>query len=315
MLLSLSGVVWPPFVNDNSCQCLLHLLIKYICITALNCETKGDDFLVFKSDGHGNISYTYDTDELDRKRIIDYWTPERKADAIPDDSWQTGTRLGTRGDKGSATEPELADTSKMPFSAGAKIFYTRNNERHVASAEIVCQRNIVLTAAHCVQVMGSGALCENFLFERCYDEGESVETLTFKTVALKKYWYEQKQWKWDYAFAIVDGMSTLTTPLTYSTENIEGKDLVAFGYPTNCHEGHRMVRIDGSAHVTGFGTWEIDGDKMRGGASGGAWLLKGSNTVVGINSYGPIDEDLAYMGSPILNAEFDSLYQYVTTLL
>ena len=59
------------------------------------------------------------------------------------------------------------------------------------------------------------------------------------------------------------------------------------------------------------------GDRWRQDArrsSGGAWLLKGSNTVVGINSYGPVDEKLAYMGSPILNAEFDSLYQYVTTL-
>ena len=314
MLLSLSGVVRPPFVNDNSCQCP-HLLIKYICITVLNLKAKRDDFLTFKSDDHGNISYTYDTGELGRKRIIDYWTPERKAAAIPDDGWQTDTRLGTRGDKVSATDPQLADTSKMPFSAGAKLFFTRNNKQYVASAEIVCQRNIVLTAAHCVQDKESGALCENFLFERCYDEGESVETLTFKTLALKKYWHEQKEWKWDYAFAIVDGMSTLTAPLTYSTESIEGKDLVAFGYPTNYYKGHQMVRIDGSAHMTGFSTWEIDGDKMRGGASGGAWLLKGSNTVVGINSYGPVDEKLAYMGSPILNAEFDSLYQYVTTLL
>ena len=60
----------------------------------------------------------------------------------------------------------------------------------------------MLTAAHCVQDKESGALCENFLFERCYDEGESVETLTFKTVALKSIGIEQKEWKWDYAFAI-----------------------------------------------------------------------------------------------------------------
>lgn len=268
----------------------------------------------YNSDGKGNISYTFD-DGHQYRRILDYWTPERKVAALPELGWQIEEHLGDKSSVSSATDPRQADTSQMPFAAGGKLFFSRNNKNYVASAEILCRRNIVLTAAHCVQDRDSGALCENFLFERCYSCGKSAESLTFRTVALKTYWHEQKQWKWDYALAIIDGMSTLASPLTYSTENIDSKELTAFGYPTNYYDGKQMVRIDGIAHATGSGTLEIDGDKMRGGASGGAWLLKNGTTVVGINSYGPVSETLAYMGSPVLDAEFDSLYQYVTTLL
>ena len=271
--------------------------------------------MIFKSDSNGNMSYTYDAGELNRKRILDYWTPERRASAIPDESCQVEKRLGADGDEVATTDPQLADTSIMPFAAGGKLFFSRNNANYIASAEIVCSRSIVLTAAHCVQDKDSGSLCENFLFERCYSDGSAAESLTFRTVAFKKYWHEQKAWKWDYAFAILDEISSLMSPLTYSTENLDEKALTAFGYPANYYNGKKMVRIDGSSNATNFGTREISGDKMRGGSSGGAWLLKDSSIVVGINSYGPVSEELAYMGSPVLDAEFDSLYQYVTTLL
>lgn len=270
--------------------------------------------MIYRSDGHGNMSYTYDADELNRKRILDYWTPERRASAIPDESWQTEARPGAE-DVTSATDPQPADTSEMPFAAGGKLFFSRGNKNYVASAEIICRSNLVLTAAHCVQDKDSGALCENFLFERCYCEGSSAESLTFRTVALKTYWHGQKQWKWDYAFAILNETSSLTSPLTYSTEDVSGRELTAFGYPANYYDGKKMVRIDGSSGITGSGTREISGDKMRGGSSGGAWLLRDSSTVVGLNSYGPVSETEAYVGSPVLDAEFDSLYQYVTTLL
>ena len=53
---------------------------------------------------------------------------------------------------------------------------------------------------------------------------------------------------------------------------------------------------------------------MRGGCSGGAWVLDDNNTVVGVNSYGPVSESDAYGGSPIFDENFESLYKYVLTL-
>jgi len=54
---------------------------------------------------------------------------------------------------------------------------------------------------------------------------------------------------------------------------------------------------------------------MRGGSSGGAWVLEDNKTIVGVNSYGPVSEEYAYEGSPIFDENFESLYNYVLTLM
>ena len=77
----------------------------------------------------------------------------------------------------------------MPFMAGGKLFFSKDNKNYVASAELICRRNLVLTAAHCIQDKTTGHLGDNYMFERCYNDGSSAEKLTFKTVALKAYWF------------------------------------------------------------------------------------------------------------------------------
>ena len=63
--------------------------------------------------------------------------------------------------------------------------------------------------------------------------------------------------------------------------------------------------------VAGFGTGLV----LRGGSSGGAWVLEDNKTIVGVNSYGPVSEEYAYEGSPIFDENFESLYNYVLTLM
>jgi hypothetical protein len=41
--------------------------------------------MLLNTDGHGNVSYTFETAELNKRRVLDYWTPERKAAAVPID--------------------------------------------------------------------------------------------------------------------------------------------------------------------------------------------------------------------------------------
>lgn len=143
--------------------------------------------MLLNTDGHGNVSYTFENAELNKRRVLDYWTPERKAAAIPID--RTAGLCADGGLLAGATEPQLADLSKMPFMAGGKLFFSKDNKNYVASAELICRRNLVLTAAHCIQDKTTGHLGDNYMFERCYNDGSSAEKLTFKTVALKAYWY------------------------------------------------------------------------------------------------------------------------------
>ena len=46
-----------------------------------------------------------------------------------------------------------------------------------------------------------------------------------------------------------------------------------------------------------------------------AWVLEDNKTIVGVNSYGPVSEEYAYEGSPIFDENFESLYNYVLTLM
>lgn len=39
--------------------------------------------MLLNTDGHGNVSYTFENAELNKRRVLDYWTPERKAAAVP----------------------------------------------------------------------------------------------------------------------------------------------------------------------------------------------------------------------------------------
>jgi V8-like Glu-specific endopeptidase len=175
--------------------------------------------------------------------------------------------------------------------------------------------NLLVTAAHCVQDKDTGSLYDKFLFERCYDSGKASEKLTFKTVALKEYWYSEKNWKWDYAIAVLNTNSA-ATPLKYSTEDISNKIVTTFGYPGNYYDGNQMVFVEGNVLKNHpYDTWRINGCKMRGGSSGGAWVLEDNKTIVGVNSYGPVSETLAYECSPIFDENFESLYKYVLTLM
>ncbi len=266
-------------------------------------------------DENNNVAYTLETDADSEQQIIDYWTPERKIGAIPimqgipcmeDEIGQADINT---------TDPEKADLSKMPFSAGGKLFFTQDDIDYVASANIMERSNLLVTAAHCVQDRDTGNLCDNFLFERCYNSGKASEKLTFKTIALKEYWHSKKEWKWDYAMAILNRNSTIASPLKYSTEDIKNKTITAFGYPVNYYNGNKMVYVKGNATRLPNDTWVINGCKMRGGSSGGAWVLEDNKTIVGVNSYGPVSEEYAFEGSPIFDDNFESLYKYVLTLI
>lgn len=264
-------------------------------------------------DKHNNVAYILECDDDSQQRIIDYWIPERKAKAISMTPVLEGNIEQAK--TSAATDPQKADLKKMPFADGGKLYMTISGEDYVASANIMENKNILLTAAHCVQDRETGAIGYNFLFERGYNSGKAVEKFTFKTITLKEYWHSTKEWKWDYSIVILNGSSNAETPLQYSLENVRNKELTLFGYPLNYYAGEEMVFVTGKVvNESGNTTWKIEGCKMRGGCSGGAWVLDDKKTVVGINSYILTTANNFYIASPIFDKDFESLYQYALTL-
>lgn len=260
---------------------------------------------------------TFELNDIDmsEQKIKDYWSPDRKAGAINVDTMleeEVPEQL-LASNAVPTTDPVQADLTQRPFNAGGKIFFTLDNKDFVGSAAIIGQSNMLLTAAHCIQDNKTGNLAENFLFSRCYEGEISAEDIAFKKVVLKENWFNEKSRKWDYAIAILAANSTVE-PLKYSTEDITGKTITAYGYPGNIFEGAQMVFIKGTAVKGNNSLWRIGGNKMLSGCSGGPWVLDDNETIVGLNGSSTSLKTPNVLLSPVFDSEFDNLYQYALSL-
>lgn len=266
-------------------------------------------------DKNNNVAYSLDIGENAAPDPVSYWTPERKMRAVPmlpdieTEPWLTAAANAP------ATEPMKADLTTMPFINGGKLYYTMDGKDFVATASILKKKNLLLTAAHCIQNKNTGNLGENYLFERCHQPEALTEQLTFRTVALKEFWYAEKKSKWDYSIVILNQNASVDMPLGFSTDGIADKTVTAFGYPTNYYDGESMVYIEGTPIRGADSTWLIAGCKMRKGASGGAWVLQDRQTAVGVNAFISSPTAESYLGSPVFDENFEKLYEYVISLL
>lgn len=282
-------------------------------------ENQNDDFVALKPSGTG----------ASHEEILAYWTPERRKAAIPVPMAHDGPMPEPQPveqitppavNAPPATDLKQADLPEMPFLSGGKLFYTMDNNKYVASGNIFMKGNLLLTAAHCVQNKFTGNVGENYLFSLCYSGELSSEDLTFKTVAVREDWVNKKDTRYDYALIVLNSASTIAEPLKYTlAQDLEGKMVTAMGYPVAFYGGAQMAYTKGPiSSIPGReGIWGMMGSQMSPGASGGAWVLEDNATAVGINafaSYSPSGE-LLLTGSPRFDADFESLYQYVLTLM
>ena len=268
-----------------------------------------------KSHDCDNMAFLYGMEPYTAPDPMSYWTPERKMMAELVLPYTEDEPMMAPAANALTTDPQPADLTAMPFNAGGKLYYTMDGTDYVASASIFKKKNLLLTAAHCIQNKITGNLGENYLFERCHGPETYAEQLTFKTVALKEQWYTEKKSKWDYSIVVLNQNSTVETPLQFSTVGLADKTVTAFGYPTNYYDGESMVYIEGTPVRGADSTWMIPGCKMRKGASGGAWVLQDGLTAVGVNAFISSPAAASYLGSPMFDENFEKLYEYVLTLL
>lgn len=252
------------------------------------------------------------------RAVRSYWTAERRRMAVPAPMFRTGAEVTNASPQLSpndpTSDPKEADLAQMPFRTGGKLFFTLDNVDYVASGNIFMEKDLLLTAAHCVQDDISGHLAEKFLFELCYSGEQESEDFTFKKVAFKENWHIEQDNKYDYAIAVLDKPSSVEKPLKFTTESPLGKTVTAMGYPLDYYGGAQMMYINGAISVRGD-TWTIIGGKLTNGASGGAWVLGDNETAIGLNSFSTkTSKGGIYMGSPKFDSEFNSLYEYALTL-
>ena len=268
------------------------------------------------------------------QRIVDYWTPERRATAIPRAMVLPEFRAkggkpgkpdgGDGGGGGDGSDPVVSGATWTDGGASVakttgKVFFTLGGSRYVCSASAVAgQENLVLTAGHCVWD-DVAKFATNWMFAPGYDNGVNIEygewtaTSLFTTSA----WADTtgNAWPDDAGMAVVTNGSSATLsgrlgslPAMAAQSgggDLSGATYSAFGYPAaQKYKGGTLTYCQGPVMV-GYDSQDTlsMACDMTGGSSGGPWFggPGGTGQIVSVNSYGY--RGLARMFGPTFNEQ------------
>ena len=252
----------------------------------------------------------------EHRRIVDYWTAERRASAKPRDiilplgsKAQPKAKPGTGSSSGDVIGASWTAGGSVSVTTG-KVFFTLGGSRYVCSGSAVssASESLVLTAGHCTHEGGAGgAYATNWVFYPRYKSGADpvlgAWTAT-KLVATNDWVTRSNAFENDTAFAkVTNGTATSlqdalaaeggVTPGISFTRPTTGSKVHAFGYPAaGKYNGATLIYCAGGVTIgyDGRDTQSIPCD-MTGGSSGGPWYQGFANAgtsgyLNSVNSYG-----------------------------
>ena len=271
----------------------------------------------------------------EHRRIVEFWTPERRASAIPRDGRPVPTARpgggGGGGGGGSTTVTGATWTAggSVAVTTG-KVFFTLGSSRYTCSASAVegAAGNLVFTAGHCVHAGNGGAFVTNWIFYPGWN-GSPHPTLgswTATDLFTTSGWATgSTSFDDDAGVAVVTGGASspsLATVLTAAGGNVPGiafgttsGTTHSFGYPASKkYKGNTLTYCAGPVRerYDGNNTLALACD-MTGGSSGGPWIQPFTNgtgstdAIVSLNSYGYASLNTTMFG-PILDAAERALY-------
>jgi V8-like Glu-specific endopeptidase len=250
-----------------------------------------------------------DEARAEHQRIVDFWTAERVAQAVPRDfafNPDTGrfVPMAKPSKPGSTLEPIWPVGTAVETTG--KVLFQMGTSYYVCSASVVQDNNtrdrsVVLTAAHCVYDETAGGFATNWMFIPSYDDQDPDLTTdkSFCTGTDYGCWtatalvvdneyataggFNTQATQHDFAFAVLGaggkGMTQLdatvgSQAITYNTVTL-GSTTYAMGFPqASPYDGDDLRYCDG-----GLGTDLLNGNAtyrvecgMTGGSSGGPWF-------------------------------------------
>lgn len=264
------------------------------------------------------------------QRIVDYWTPARRASAVPREMLRPpharakgGNKPGGGSSSGTVTGATWSKGGSVVWTTG-KVYFTLKGTRYVCSGSAVQGGNVVSTAGHCLHDGGGGPFATNWMFAPGHpsrDLGEWTATQLYTTTnwATRPNHYAD-----DAGFAVVRNTagSSLATALGSKSATAPAVGFgatptgahSAFGYPAaGRYKGNTLTYCSGpvtagAGQDTGAMWLACD---MTGGSSGGPWLQGtdangNGGTQRSVNSYGY--SGLARMYGPIFDAPEQGAY-------
>jgi len=189
-------------------------------------------------------------------------------------------------------QPEEANVNQRPFWNAGKLFFSAPDGDFNCTAQFVGHKRVLMTAAHCIRDHKTGAWYKNFVFYQRYKNNSWDKSFQTRCMAVWSDWVtgtDKQNWSKDYGF--------LTTHFDSGAgwlglmSGIPHTQWTAIGYPSNYMEGSYMQKVNGRlGEKQSNGEVRMDGNPMKKGSSGGAWIAElntdnaSGNYAVGINA-------------------------------
>jgi V8-like Glu-specific endopeptidase len=229
--------------------------------------------------------------------------------------------------------PATTNTDKSyPHRVIGKLFFTKPGiGNFVCSASVISYR-LIATAGHCVS-SGTGQWWTNFSFVPALRAGAGPwGSYGWAYVLTTTTWFSGGGTvpnAADYAMIeLTDNASgrigLLLGWLGWQTLSLSGNHAHLMGYPCNLDSCNEMHQVTAQAFSNAANNTVTYGSNMRGGSSGGPWVMNfgfataclegcggsdtGMNRIIGVTSYGPTATDPLYQGASILDSRWQSLW-------
>ncbi len=283
-------------------------------------------------------------------QTVEYWTPDRVANAKPREISPDGKPAAADPQK-APNKPSSGGTTGSSWNNGGlvmktegKVLFTMAGVDYVCSGTVVqdsrLTQSMVLTAGHCVYDQTDG-WAYNWMFMPDFDAAPSQYSNGSFNCAILPYgcWttdflvtstgWAAGSFNEDYGFAVInssghtDLLENVVGAQAISFTGVRPASVYAFGYPqASPYNGSDLVYCNGKTVADGWGGSTDSGlnCNMTGGSSGGGWFSPfnastGAGTLVSVNSfkytYGPYSKD---MFGPLFDSDTQNTYNAANTV-
>jgi hypothetical protein len=245
----------------------------------------------------------------EHRRIVEYWTPQRIASAVPrdvapDPRHHRPDHARGGGNGGGDTEPDPEpDTITTVLGAtwtgggdvawtSGKVLFTLKGTRYQCSGGAVTDGrttetvSLVVTAGHCVHEGGGTAFATNWIFYPAWDgSGSPLGPWTATSLFTTPRWADNRSFDDDAGFAVVTNGTTTTLAAALGTRGAAPQQVsfaaplldegyFAFGYPAaQKYSGNTLTYCAGPVRTDRDRHETLSmGCDMTGGSSGGPWF-------------------------------------------
>ncbi|MDA8371771.1 MAG: serine protease [Nocardiopsaceae bacterium] len=262
--------------------------------------------------------------------VIDYWTPDRMAAALPLEYFLEGAASaappsGTDA-PGAHSAPDATGERWTGGGAAAKttgkVYLTLNGHDFSCSASVVeaANKDSVITAGHCLKD-GAGPWVTNWMFIPGYDDGDTpYGRYTARHMLVPSRWAYQADDSFDFGMAVLNTVGGSHVQEETGAQGISFNGdpdgpVYAFGYPVaDRFDGRRLYYCSGGTRPDTSGTTANGmACSMTEGSSGGPWLSgfdpgTGSGTITSVISFKYANDPHTQYG-PRLGEEARRLYE------